>query len=46
MAKIELKNINVWFGGLPTLSDLNFIIGNGRIVGLIGPNGVGKTTVF
>ncbi len=41
MSQLALKNITVGFGGLLALSDLSFTIGNGRIVGLIGPNGAG-----
>lgn len=46
MAQLELKNVTVQFGGLKALSNLSFVIGNGRVTGLIGPNGAGKTTVF
>ncbi|MBT7260447.1 MAG: ABC transporter ATP-binding protein, partial [Desulfobacula sp.] len=38
MAQLELKNVSVRFGGLLALSDLSFTIGNGGVVGLIGPN--------
>jgi branched-chain amino acid transport system ATP-binding protein/sulfate-transporting ATPase len=34
------------FGGLMTLSDLNLDAGRNSILGLIGPNGSGKTTFF
>jgi branched-chain amino acid transport system ATP-binding protein len=37
MAHLELDNITVRFGGLVALSELSFHIGNGEIVGLIGP---------
>ncbi len=34
------------FGGLVAVSDFNMELQQGRIAGLIGPNGSGKTTVF
>ena len=34
------------FGGLVAVSDFNLNLEKGQIVGLIGPNGSGKTTVF
>lgn len=34
------------FGGLQVLTDVSFDVGTGGIVGLIGPNGSGKTTIF
>jgi ABC-type branched-subunit amino acid transport system ATPase component len=34
------------FGGLVAVDDLSFVISSGTIVGLIGPNGSGKTTAL
>jgi branched-chain amino acid transport system ATP-binding protein len=34
------------FGGLRAVSDCSFAVAPGTVVGLIGPNGSGKTTVF
>jgi branched-chain amino acid transport system ATP-binding protein len=43
---LEAKDVNVAFGGLRALSDVNLTVGNHEVVGLIGPNGAGKTTMF
>jgi branched-chain amino acid transport system ATP-binding protein len=43
---IEAKNITKKFGGLAAVSDLSFTVEKGEILGIIGPNGSGKTTVF
>ncbi len=38
------KNLTMRYGGFEALSDLNLSLDSGRIVGLLGPNGSGKTT--
>lgn len=43
---LELQGITKRFGGLTSLSELDFQIGEGEIVSVIGPNGAGKTTFF
>ena len=43
---IELDHVTKAFGGLIAVKELSFQVGEGLIVGLIGPNGSGKTTVF
>jgi len=40
------KDLSIEFGGLQALKDLHIEINNREIVGLIGPNCAGKTTVF
>jgi ABC-type branched-subunit amino acid transport system ATPase component len=46
MALLEVKALKKSFGGLLALQEVDFSINRGEIVGLIGPNGSGKTTVF
>jgi branched-chain amino acid transport system ATP-binding protein len=46
MTLLELDHLTMRFGGLVAVSDFTLNIEKGRIVGLIGPNGSGKTTVF
>ncbi|MBI4827358.1 MAG: energy-dependent translational throttle protein EttA [Nitrospinae bacterium] len=43
---IEAVGLSKAYGDRMLFSDVNFIIPKGGIVGLIGPNGVGKTTLF
>ena len=43
---LELQNISLKFGKKNILDNLNLNLNNGQILGLLGPNGVGKSTVF
>ena len=42
---LSLTNVSKSFGGVSVLSGLNLEVGAGEVVGLIGPNGCGKTTL-
>jgi branched-chain amino acid transport system ATP-binding protein len=44
MALLELRGLTKSFGGLTALDRLDLKIDNGEILGLVGPNGSGKTT--
>jgi ATP-binding cassette ChvD family protein len=43
---VEAQHVSKKFGEKVLFSDLNFSLPRGGIVGVIGPNGVGKTTLF
>jgi len=43
---IRLKNVQKSFSVKPVLQDVNLDIGEGNILGLIGKNGVGKSTLI
>ena len=43
---IEIKNLNKQFNSILAVKNLNFKINKGSIVGLLGPNGCGKTTTM
>ena len=43
---IEAKNIQKGFDGRTLIKDLSFSLPRNGIVGVIGPNGVGKSTLF
>jgi ABC-type branched-subunit amino acid transport system ATPase component len=45
-ALLELRGVNMAFGGLQVISDLDLHVDEGEIVSVIGPNGAGKTTLF
>ena len=43
---LSIRGISKHFGGLKALKNVSFNIEDGRIHGIIGPNGSGKTTMF
>ena len=46
VSKIFLKKISLSYNKRQILDDVSFNIRGGEIVGLLGPNGVGKSTIF
>jgi branched-chain amino acid transport system ATP-binding protein len=46
MHLLAVKNLNMAFGGLRAVNNLDFEVTCGEIVALIGPNGSGKTTTL
>ncbi len=43
---LQLRGVNKRFGGHVVLNDVSFDLAPGEIVGLVGPNGSGKTTTI
>ncbi len=43
---LEIKNLNLSFGGIKAVQNVSFQMNENELLGLIGPNGAGKTTVF
>ena len=43
---IEFENISIAYGNRIILDNINFKINEGQIFGMLGPNGVGKSTIF
>ena len=43
---IEFKNVSLAYGNRLILDNISFGINEGQIFGMLGPNGVGKSTIF
>jgi len=43
---IEFENVSIAYGNRLILDNINFKINEGQIFGMLGPNGVGKSTIF
>jgi len=43
---VELNDVSIQLGDRKIVEHLNFLIANGTRVGLVGPNGSGKTTIL
>jgi len=43
---VEFNNISLAYGNRLILDGINFRINEGQIFGMLGPNGVGKSTIF
>lgn len=46
MPILEVKSLDLAFGGLRVLQDVSFVVEEHTITSLVGPNGAGKTSVF
>jgi branched-chain amino acid transport system ATP-binding protein len=46
MPFLAVTNLTKIFGGLRAINDLSFSVAQGELVGIVGPNGSGKTTCF
>ena len=43
---IEFENVTLAYGNRIILDNISFQINEGQIFGMLGPNGVGKSTIF
>ena len=43
---IEVKNLSFSYGDRQVLYDISFSVGKGEFLSILGPNGVGKSTLF
>ncbi len=45
-AMLRIENLSAWYGAARILYDLNFEVGRGEVVALMGRNGAGKSTTM
>lgn len=43
---LEIRNLSVAYDDFEVLKDVSFYLEDGQIIGLVAPNGTGKTTLF
>ena len=43
---LEVRNLNAFYGAVPVLHDVNLSVGAGEIVGLVGANAAGKSSLM
>jgi len=43
---LELRDLELRYGGVPAVRGLSFQVGRGEVVGLVGPNGAGKSSTL
>jgi branched-chain amino acid transport system ATP-binding protein len=43
---LELRDVRKTYGGINAINDVSFTVRDGETLGLIGPTGAGKTTLF
>ena len=43
---IQFEKVSLAYGNRLILDNINFSINEGQIFGMLGPNGVGKSTIF
>lgn len=43
---LKIENLSVSYGDFDVLKNISFELSNGQLIGLVAPNGTGKTTLF
>src|SRR5579875_569753 len=43
---LQARNISKFYGAVTVLEDVSFVLNEGERIGLVGPNGVGKSTLL
>lgn len=44
--RLTIENLSFRYGGLEVLHEISFVAEEGELLAILGPNGVGKTTLF